>query len=213
MDVIHDKDFKEWLETASSLLSLDVPGIFLKAIDFHQKNKINSLLSSISNALQDDFNGNSEEFKKHLLKLSHCEWFQEAINQAVLKAALSNSKIAIRMMAIVVAVKVNGDKFLSYYDLHLLRTLQEITDDEIIYLSRIHAVGNRGIMGGNEYQSFSNDEDPYLADQHLYRKMTTALTRFDLISLRETLGGINRTVIFNDSTAHFLEIYKRATAN
>lgn len=107
------------------LTGKDIAEVFTSTQKLLQDRKKSILLNQISSPLQEDFKGSTEEFQHELTRLSHETWFQEAINQAVIKASLANSPIAIRMMAIVVAVKVkNNNNFLSFEDMQLLRILQ-----------------------------------------------------------------------------------------
>lgn len=190
------------------LTGKDIAEIFIGAQKRLQDKKIATLMDKIASTLEEDFKGDTKQFKDELIKISHQEWFQETINQAIIKASLANSTIAIRMMAIVVAVKVKDkNTALAFEDILLLRVLQDITDYEIIFLSKIYAKKRRGVLSRAEFGQHFNDSDPEIADQAIFKRMTNNLEKFNLISLND---NIDRVVTFDEFTDVFIKIYEKA---
>jgi hypothetical protein len=72
-----------------------------------------------------------------LVKGSHEESFRETVYKTATKAILSESNLAVRVMAVIAAKHIADRSSITYDDLLLLRGLQSLTDEEIILGMRI----------------------------------------------------------------------------
>lgn len=123
----------------------------------------------------------TEESIQKLIEMSGDDYFRKAIDEAVVKTILATSRSSIELMAIVVASTVSSKSTLDYDSVRLLRALQLICDDELLYLDSMYANSIPGIKALPRYTHNFLSEDSILGGDEKFPFYIDALERVGLI--------------------------------